>query len=186
CAFCRGIAGEWDEGDVPFLEHRRHFPRCPFVCNLPVGNIPIGEEVDVNEEVDPSQLGIDVCGHGHYDPGPTHMNFIQESPHIGGSQPLSGNFDDVATNLSIEPCRGPVHSNMVTQQSRFKSFTEMRWPDSTGQSPQKMSEAGFYYIGSRDHVKCFYCGGGLRNWESSDDPWVEHARWFPRCTFVVL
>jgi len=38
--------------------------------------------------------------------------------------------------------------------------------------------------GYGDYVRCFFCGGGLRNWEPGDDPWVEHARWFPRCIFV--
>ncbi|KAK6305840.1 hypothetical protein J4Q44_G00246200 [Coregonus suidteri] len=31
-------------------------------------------------------------------------------------------------------------------------------------------------------MKCFCCDGGLRCWESGDDPWVEHAKWFPRST----
>ena len=35
-------------------------------------------------------------------------------------------------------------------------------------------------------MKCFYCDGGLRNWQAEDEPWVEHARWFSRCTFVRL
>ena len=26
-------------------------------------------------------------------------------------------------------------------------------------------------------MKCFYCDGGLRNWQPEDAPWVEHARW---------
>ncbi len=34
-------------------------------------------------------------------------------------------------------------------------------------------------------MKCFYCDGGLRNWEPNDDPWVEHARWFPRCAYII-
>jgi hypothetical protein len=37
-----------------------------------------------------------------------------------------------------------------------------------------------------DYVKCFYCDGGLCNWEAGDDPWVEHAKWFPDCEFVRL
>ena len=43
----------------------------------------------------------------------------------------------------------------------------------------------FDVSGFGDNVKCFYCDGGLRNWEVGDDPWVEHARWFPRCPFVM-
>lgn len=33
-------------------------------------------------------------------------------------------------------------------------------------------------------MKCFFCDGGLRNWEREDDPWHEHARWFPSCKYV--
>ena len=40
--------------------------------------------------------------------------------------------------------------------------------------------------GLSDQVKCFYCDGGLRNWQPEDVPWVEHARWFSRCVFVRL
>ena len=43
----------------------------------------------------------------------------------------------------------------------------------------------FDVSGFCDNVKCFYCDGGLRNWEVGNDPWVEHARWFPRCPFVM-
>ncbi len=41
-------------------------------------------------------------------------------------------------------------------------------------------------VGTNDHVNCFHCGSGLRNWEPEDDPWLEHARWFPQCRFVML
>ena len=41
-------------------------------------------------------------------------------------------------------------------------------------------------IGTSDHVSCFSCGSGLRNWEPEDDPWMEHARWFPQCRFLIL
>ena len=101
-------------------------------------------------------------------------------------QPLSGNLDDPAANLAIRPCNGPQNKSMVTLQARQKSFAERNWPATSGQTVDTMAEAGFYFLGSRDHVRCFYCGGGLCNWEARDDPWVEHARWFPSCTFVIL
>jgi len=61
CAFCRGVAGEWEEGDVPLNEHQRHFPRCPFISNLPVGNIPIGQE-DEAVRRNHAAYGYDICG----------------------------------------------------------------------------------------------------------------------------
>ncbi|XP_054294081.2 baculoviral IAP repeat-containing protein 3 isoform X2 [Pongo pygmaeus] len=39
--------------------------------------------------------------------------------------------------------------------------------------------------GNSDDVKCFCCDGGLRCWESGDDPWVQHAKWFPRCEYLI-
>lgn len=55
CAFCHGVAGEWEDTDIPLIEHRRHFPRCPLMCNLPVGNIPI----DISTDDKTTQTGDD-------------------------------------------------------------------------------------------------------------------------------
>ncbi|XDV34394.1 hypothetical protein PO909_004555 [Leuciscus waleckii] len=51
--------------------------------------------------------------------------------------------------------------------------------------PDQLAKAGFYYVGRNDDVKYFCCDGGLRCWESGDDPWVEHAKWFPRCEYLL-
>ena len=40
------------------------------------------------------------------------------------------------------------------------------------------------FSGTADCVRCFQCGGGMRNWEFGDEPWIEHARWFPTCAYV--
>ncbi|XP_047468419.1 baculoviral IAP repeat-containing protein 3-like [Penaeus chinensis] len=53
-------------------------------------------------------------------------------------------------------------------------------------SPELLVEAGFYHIGISDHVQCFHCGVGLRNWEWDDDPWELHAKWNPDCIYVKL
>lgn len=104
--------------------------------------------------------------------------------HVRGALPLSQDTEDVATSLAIQTGSGPTRKHLVTVESRLKTFTG--WPTTTGQSPQKMADAGFFYIGTQDHVKCFYCDGGLRNWEECDDPWFEHARWFANCPYVLL
>jgi len=40
--------------------------------------------------------------------------------------------------------------------------------------------------GANDHMSCFYCSHGLKDWEDSDEPWIEHARWSENCTFLLL
>ena len=45
--------------------------------------------------------------------------------------------------------------------------------------------AGFYYLGDRDRVKCYYCNGGLQNWEKNDVNSHEHAKWYPLCEYLL-
>ncbi|XP_051842827.1 baculoviral IAP repeat-containing protein 2-like isoform X2 [Antechinus flavipes] len=73
--------------------------------------------------------------------------------------------------------------SMQTHVARMKTF--VTWPPQIPVHPEQLASAGFYYVGCNDDVKCFCCDGGLRCWESGDDPWVEHAKWFPRCEYLI-
>ncbi|XP_053163940.1 baculoviral IAP repeat-containing protein 2 isoform X2 [Hemicordylus capensis] len=73
--------------------------------------------------------------------------------------------------------------SMQTHVARVNTFRN--WPITIPVQPQQIADAGFYYVGRNDDVKCFCCDGGLRCWESGDDPWVEHAKWFPRCEYLI-
>ena len=42
----------------------------------------------------------------------------------------------------------------------------------------------FIFTGCNDEAKCFYCEGIIQSWEPNDDPWEEHATWYPRCGFL--
>lgn len=77
----------------------------------------------------------------------------------------------------------PRYPLYAGQEHRAESFRN-GWPAYLNQTPHEMASAGFYYAGNGDYCRCYHCGGGLRNWEPGDDPWVEHARWFPNCLFV--
>ncbi|XP_044113714.1 baculoviral IAP repeat-containing protein 2 isoform X1 [Neovison vison] len=85
---------------------------------------------------------------------------------------------------SLETLRFSISNlSMQTHAARLRTF--MYWPPSVPVRPEQLASAGFYYVGRNDDVKCFCCDGGLRCWESGDDPWVEHAKWFPRCEFLI-
>lgn len=77
----------------------------------------------------------------------------------------------------------PKYPNFVTLQGRIVSFDNS--PGFISVNSEMMASAGFFYVGSSDQTRCFFCGGGLRNWEYDDNPWVEHARWFPKCHFLL-
>ncbi|KAJ3589802.1 hypothetical protein NHX12_010643 [Muraenolepis orangiensis] len=76
-------------------------------------------------------------------------------------------------------------SNPAMQQNEDRLLTFVNWPSRIPVRPDQLAKAGFYYVGRNDDVKCFCCDGGLRCWESGDDPWVEHAKWFPRCEYLL-
>nr|XP_045610750.1 E3 ubiquitin-protein ligase XIAP-like [Procambarus clarkii] len=74
---------------------------------------------------------------------------------------------------------------MAGYKTRLASFGII-WPDMCGQSPAELSRAGFFSCGVGDHIRCFYCGGGLVNFIPSDDPWTLHARYYPNCIYLNL
>ncbi|KAL3882670.1 hypothetical protein ACJMK2_028987 [Sinanodonta woodiana] len=76
----------------------------------------------------------------------------------------------------------PKHPHYSILTSRLESFRG--WPSLAAQKPSELAAAGLYYVGVGDCVRCFNCGGGLRSWEEGDDPWIEHARWYPNCSFL--
>ncbi|XP_060599867.1 putative inhibitor of apoptosis [Ruditapes philippinarum] len=78
----------------------------------------------------------------------------------------------------------PKHPDYALFSVRQRSFS--LWPEDHEIDPVILSQAGFYFTGMGDCVRCFFCGGGMKNWQGEDNPWVEHARWFPDCEYVKL
>uniref|UniRef100_A0A8W8JLW1 RING-type domain-containing protein n=1 Tax=Magallana gigas TaxID=29159 RepID=A0A8W8JLW1_MAGGI len=100
----------------------------------------------------------------------TRMQQDKINAFIRNLDPLGINFDR------------PKYPSYSVLAVRVSSFAD--WPSSLTQTPRDLAVAGFLYAGYGDYTRCFFCGGGLRNWEPGDDPWTEHARWFPKCAFV--
>ncbi|KAI8521125.1 hypothetical protein Bbelb_008790 [Branchiostoma belcheri] len=78
----------------------------------------------------------------------------------------------------------PKHPELSSEEDRLSTF--FRWPLYSPISPRKLAQAGFYYTYIDDQVKCYWCEGGLKDWQAGDDPWTEHARWYgEECGFVL-
>ncbi|CAG2242643.1 BIRC2_3 [Mytilus edulis] len=122
----------------------------------------------------------------------THSNKNFKSNCNINSQNMSTNNDSPASDFERNctnnqagiDIQSPKYVNYSPLQIRISSFEG--WPGYLNQTPRAMALAGFLFAGYHDYTRCFHCGGGLRNWESGDDPWVEHARWFPQCGFLQL
>ena len=76
----------------------------------------------------------------------------------------------------------PQYSNMVSPDARLRTFE--KWTGVVDK--HHLVECGLFSLNLNDFTKCFQCGGGLGGWQADDDPWREHARWYPECEFVRL
>ncbi|NXS09261.1 XIAP ligase, partial [Neodrepanis coruscans] len=74
----------------------------------------------------------------------------------------------------------PRNPSMAKYGRRLQTFVSWVYPV----DKEQLAEAGFYSIGNGDHVVCFHCGGGLQEWKENEDPWDQHAKWFPGCRFL--
>lgn len=162
CAFCKGVVRAWVLGDDPDIEHQRHFPNCSFVINIINPRI---SSRNPNAESDNSNISRTI-----------DQKIFPNINIISNEQTLD--------ELGVQAHKGPKRSSYATVESRLRSY--VGWSSDLIQTPEFLAQAGFYYEGVGDQVRCFHCDGGLKHWDPHDDPWTEHARWFPNCSFVRL
>lgn len=76
--------------------------------------------------------------------------------------------------------------SICQEEARLESFG-VKWPHDDKCSKQNMAEAGLFYIGQPDCVRCFVCHVALQGWEpEKDEPWKKHLELSPHCVFAKL
>nr|XP_022293847.1 baculoviral IAP repeat-containing protein 7-A-like [Crassostrea virginica]XP_022293848.1 baculoviral IAP repeat-containing protein 7-A-like [Crassostrea virginica] len=190
CFSCGIHNSDWSGRNVTEI-HRRLSPLCRHLNGGNETNIPIGSRESFQSSNVCSEPSIPEASNNNATTErtqPLESNGARNSENQTGlhthppSNPRTNRLQDMLEPLGIvfERPRYPTYSVLATRVSSFQ-----HWPSCLTQTPRNLSTAGFFYLGHGDHVRCFYCGGGLRNWESGDDVWVEHARWFPKCPFLL-
>ncbi|XP_076082660.1 baculoviral IAP repeat-containing protein 3-like [Mytilus galloprovincialis] len=124
----------------------------------------------------------------------THSNKNFNSKCNINSQNMSTNNDSPVSDCERNCTYNQAGIDIQNQSPRYVNYSPLQirissyegWPGYLNQTPREMALAGFLFAGYHDYTRCFHCGGGLSIWEAGDDPWVEHARWFPQCGFLQL
>ncbi|KAL8562474.1 hypothetical protein ACOMHN_008618 [Nucella lapillus] len=203
CVFCNGILRQWDQDDVVEQEHRRNFPNCTLLAGQNVGNLPLALGTTIPNQVrngymrhatvtDSRSLRAQDRGHDIDPIEEGYMasctlpcfrsNSVHESDAVAGRNNTTG--DDDASSPRRGYSKSPRNPSMAVEPERLATFVS--WPAQMKQKPAVLAQAGLYYIGDGDKVKCFHCDVLLYNWEPEDDPYEEHARWFPDCQYLRL
>lgn len=173
CFFCYVQIGFWELNDNVLLDHIKWSPNCPLLRKRDTDNVPIDPNF-LDSIPDGLGGGYDVCGCVYSPLMTAPRTNVSRSSSISGS-PLPP---------SPPPSSNSKYPNYDSYEKRLNSFK--LWPKSMKQKPSQMSEAGFFYTGEGDRVKCFYCGGGLTHWLPDDNPWEQHAMFYNTCLYLQL
>lgn len=175
CTHCGGVLGGWMPGDDVHREHRKHFPDCPYMQQClqnphPIISLQPLNQSDVSQEYNSGQ------SHGH--------NFGHQHQSSSGAPVAMETTVSQETPADKPGVTRPKYREYSLEQTRLSSYTG--WPSQMKQKPENLSKAGFFYLGQGDKVKCFFCGGILWDWDPTDEPYTEHAKWFPKCPWLSL
>ena len=105
------------------------------------------------------------------------MNFLSKLSIVSTEKPCLK-----ISQLGVILRSNMIHAEKSSYSRRVKTFKGAFFPLDV----KYIAEAGFFYTGDVDATICFFCGGGVFQWKASDNPWVDHARYFPHCQFVLL
>ncbi|KAK6166640.1 hypothetical protein SNE40_023286 [Patella caerulea] len=178
CAFCRGILRDWEEAESPVAEHWRYFSSCEFLRGTDQSNVPIiPNDTYIHDYVSTHPLSsTDEDVRAALNPLSTILN-------NGNLNLVQSDAPTTAEDLGIitQTAAQPDKAILATRVATFAN-----WPRrSPVPSKELIAEAGFYFLDREDAVKCFFCGGVLKSWRDEDIPWNEHAKWFPKCAYLL-
>ncbi|EDW00601.1 GH20962 [Drosophila grimshawi] len=112
-----------------------------------------------------------------------HRRFFPNCPRVQIGPLIQFAGSDLE-ELGIQPTSLPHRPKYSCMESRLRTFRD--WPIVDIQPAEPLAQAGLYYQKIDDQVRCFHCNIGLRSWQKEDEPWHEHAKWSPKCQFVLL
>ncbi|XP_044005575.1 baculoviral IAP repeat-containing protein 7-A-like [Aphidius gifuensis] len=185
CFECCVEIDEWSRGDNPWLDHQRAKASCRFIRNIACGNVPRGVSPQlIPMEGDPHCIPTDfrasyrVPSTSREEDRTFYAEFYIDLEMEEYSNPP---IEEHCVGISTTP---PAEKDLVSYESRLNTF--YYWPKYISQTKESMAEAGFFYSSIGDYVICHHCGNGIKDWKNNEDPWEEHARYFPECYFLRL
>lgn len=174
CHFCKIKISSWEIGSNEINEHElecsHSYKICPLLYQKETLNIPLEPVSELEKllaKVGPKPLEIEQSLNAYTETPPEY--WINEMYQM--ERYWTKNYTQ------------PDFPHLKNFKDRLDTFKE--WPKTHKQTPQQMSESGFFYTGKQDRVICFSCGGGLTDWVEEDDPWEEHARWYGHCNYLT-
>ncbi|CAF4859017.1 unnamed protein product [Rotaria sp. Silwood1] len=116
------------------------------------------------------------------DPIDVHRTLAPQCPFVLSNLLVNSNSSQVINDILNEKFE-PSCPEMAEISRREATFSNANWSENAP-NIESLVRAGFFFAGIKDSVTCFYCKGSLHKWGPKDNPIIEHARWFPHCTYA--
>ncbi|XP_070548758.1 E3 ubiquitin-protein ligase XIAP-like [Ptychodera flava] len=174
CFCCYGILKNWRPGDSAMNEHRKYFPSCPFVRGEDVGN-------------EPMRL---VTRQGNVDDTPVKQT--SRDPN------RVENFQNQQQN---QPPRNVYGASNTAAPQRSQTQSQHRHPEYADEDKRmatstighllilyhhkNYAELDFTTLESKTTSSVFIVMVDLEIGNQQMKPWTEHARWFPKCEYIL-
>ncbi|XP_039272656.2 baculoviral IAP repeat-containing protein 8-like isoform X1 [Styela clava] len=172
CFRCGSRVRNWEKDDNP-CDSKYHEQDCTINRQRPT-DMPTAEQQSVSATRTLSSNS-----------GQTNtLNAMESNAHEFSSGAGATNQEQLFETFNLDH---PINPHMRNEDVRMSTFRDRgNWQvRRIHATPEQLAKAGFFYLGEEDKVKCFYCNGGLCDWEYNDDPWIEHAKWYPHCEFTL-
>uniref|UniRef100_A0A803J5V6 RING-type E3 ubiquitin transferase n=1 Tax=Xenopus tropicalis TaxID=8364 RepID=A0A803J5V6_XENTR len=164
CFSCLAMVEGWQHGDTAIGKHRKISPNCKFINGFN------------NLRSDCIQTQVPIMQNGF-------QNSAEDLAERSSSEIMADYLLRTGRVVDMSTPKYPRHMEMCSEEARLQTF--QNWPAYSPLTPKELANAGLFYTGINDQVKCFCCGGKLMNWEPSDKAWTEHKKHFPECYFVL-
>ncbi|KAK0044298.1 baculoviral IAP repeat-containing protein 2-like isoform X1 [Biomphalaria pfeifferi] len=190
CFHCGGGLRNWEDEDDVWVEHARWFPKCAYIRQQ-MGQVFVDIVQELNKTNDhiPFKMVMEKIG----DAASTFQldskdNPLKRDPAVKTIVDMGfPNAEVIAKAEAIKDDGNILSADKIYEKlvadnvKKSSSGLNISGATSSGKIPAAVVAKD---IGYEDCARCFYCGGGLRNWDDKDDVWVEHARRFPKCANV--
>lgn len=192
CHSCSVRLGQWQVNEEPWKEHARHRPGCLFL-QLTRPDVLLSVQGLLENRLasfdgwSHTARAVRLAEAGFFYSGVRDeivchscLLTIQVS-HWQADEDVWKKHHKYSPGCSFVLHHCPsVRASMNSALQRFCSFA--KWPKKNIVPIPKLVAAGFFYTGISDQVQCYLCNGTFEQWEAGDEPHLEHARHFPRCS----
>ncbi|MDP0588701.1 MAG: ShET2/EspL2 family type III secretion system effector toxin [Candidatus Endonucleobacter bathymodioli] len=200
CFCCGKTYKDWKDSDNPYEIHNNISPNCVYINDEDRGNCSFKVENETQHYKPMSKTSSNHLANMTSDMQKLHItespsaNITMHSESNNAESSFVENSNNPATVVGLSQNSSTGTGVNTTNTPRYPAYSDIsirvntyanKWPSYLNQTPENMANAGFLYEGFENYTRCFHCGCVLSKWMVGDDPYVEHARWFPKCAYLI-